>query len=280
MAAISKLGVWRHEVRTYWKECVGILDFAALMRVRLSQSKVGPLVAPRPITVDVDMRTLGPSVRLRSHTTDISVLNELLMGNSYEPLPDDPSVETVIDLGANVGLSFRWLRARYPRARFVCVEPDPGNLEILRVNVHAVDADAVIHAACVGGHERRVMLATEDGEWGFRMSDAATAGEDGASVSVMTMDALLDGAGIDRIGVLKCDIEGAEAEIFADCRSWIGRVDAMSVECHNDVISSEALLQVISENGGRFTVAQLDSNPHLGFDIVTLQRAACCASDR
>jgi FkbM family methyltransferase len=239
--------------------------------VRLSQSKVGRFVTPSPIRVTVDLKTLGPAVTLRSHTTDISVLKELLVGDSYEPLPADRHVRTVVDLGANVGLSHRWLRSRYPNARFVCVEPDPGNLEILRANVRAVDDYAVIHGVCVGGRERRVRMEGGNGEWGFRMAD--TEDVDGAT-DVMTMDALLDASGVDHIGVLKCDIEGAEAEVFADCRSWIDRVDAMSVECHADKMGSEELLAAVADNGGSFRVRHLESNPHLGFDIITLARAA------
>jgi FkbM family methyltransferase len=268
---LDRIGSWRDEVRIYWGECARPRDFVQLMRVRLSQSKVGRWVTPAPITVTVDLNTLGPRVTLRSHTTDISVLKELLVGDTYEPLPTDLEVETVVDLGANVGLSYRWLRARYPRARFVCVEPDPGNLEILRANVRAVDDQALIHGVCVGGRERRVALATTNGEWGFRMTDA---GDPDHGIDVMTMDALLEDAGFDHIGVLKCDIEGAEAEVFADCSSWIDRVDAMSVECHSDVIRTDALLAAVSANGGQFSVRHLESNPQLGFDIVTLQRDA------
>jgi FkbM family methyltransferase len=270
----ARLEAWRDEASVYWRESVRPTDFVALMRVRLSQSKVGRWVTPDPIRVTVDLETLGPSVTLRSHTTDISVLKELLVGDSYEPLPADRDVETVIDLGSNIGLSYRWLRARYPRARFVCVEPDAGNLELLRANVRAVDPDAVIHGVCIGGRERRVKMATTSGEWGFRMTDleGAEDGSDGG-VDVMTMDALLEDAGFDRIGVLKCDIEGAEAEVFADCRSWIDRVDAMSVECHNDKMTSDELLAALAANGGEFRVSHLEANPHLGFDIITLVRA-------
>ena len=227
------------------------------------------MVTPNPIKVTVDLKTLGPAVTLRSHTTDISVINELLLGGSYEPLPADRTVKTVIDLGANVGLSHRWLRQRYPEARFVLVEPDAGNLEILRANVSAVDPSAIIHEACIGGRARRVEMVTTSGEWGFRMSEV-----DDGEISVMTMEDLLMDAEFERVGVLKCDIEGAEAEVFADCSSWISRVDAMSVECHNDMMRSDQLLDALSENGASFDVTDLESNPHLGFDIITLVRSA------
>jgi FkbM family methyltransferase len=266
---LTRLRDWGTEVGAYWGECASARDFVSLMRVRLSQSKVGRWVTPEPITVTVDLKKLGPSVTLRSHTTDISVLKELIHGGTYDPLPADRNVKTVVDLGANIGLSHRYLRSRYPDAQFVCVEPDPGNLALLRANVRAVDDRAVIQEACVGGFARQVEMVTTSGEWGFRMSDAG----DG-EINVMTMEDLLSSAGFDRVGVLKCDIEGAEAEVFADCASWITRVDAMSVECHNDMMRSDALVAAVSDNGGSFDVRHLESNPHLGFDIITLVRSA------
>jgi hypothetical protein len=152
------------------------------MRIRLSLSKLGPFTTPRPITTTIELRDLGP-VRLRSHSTDISVLSELLIGDEISALPNMPDATTVVDLGANIGLSYRWLRRRYPNASFVCVEPDPGNLEMLRRNA---GTDCQVVAACVGGHERRVALTNGDGEWGYRM--------------------------VDQIDILKCDIEGAELD--------------------------------------------------------------------
>ena len=56
---LARLHAWRDEVRIYWRECVRPRDFLALMRVRLSQSRVGRWVTPEPITVTVDLNTLG-----------------------------------------------------------------------------------------------------------------------------------------------------------------------------------------------------------------------------
>jgi FkbM family methyltransferase len=268
MVLDQKLEHYAREVRSYWAECCDVRSFVRLMRVRLSQSKVGRLVTPRPILVTVDLHTLGPSVRLRSHTTDISVLKELVVGGGYESLPADLAATSVVDLGANTGLTHRWLRRRYPDARFVCVEPDPENLTVLRFNVGAVDPDAVVVAACIGGRERDVALVGGDGEWGYRMADVA-----GGTIPVLTMDRVLAEAGLDRVDVLKCDVEGAEAELFAECAGWVGGVQAMIVECHTDVITTDELQQVVADNGGRFTVANLESTPSFGCDVVTLTAA-------
>ena len=240
------------------------------MRVRLSQSKVGPRVTPRPIIVEVDSKSLGRRVRLRSHTTDVSVLAEIVLGGSIGRLPDAPGAGTVIDLGANIGLAYRWLRRRYPTARFVCVEPDPGNVRVLRANVESADGSCVVMPVCVGGSERRVNLASDDGEWGFRIVEAAEPSD--GDTRVITMDRLLSDAEIEHIDILKCDIEGAEAELFADCRRWISLVDAMVVECHLDVMSTETLIGTLAQNGADFTLTHVERRPELGFEIATLQR--------
>ena len=133
--------------------------FARLMRVRLSQSKIGPLVCPRPIVVQVALRSLGPGVMLRSHTTDISVLGEILVSRNYEVAAIAAgNAKTIVDLGANTGLAARWLLERFPQARIVCVEPESGNLAVLMHNLAPYGDRARVIGACVGGHERRVAL--------------------------------------------------------------------------------------------------------------------------
>jgi FkbM family methyltransferase len=270
--ALRRLSQWTGLVRLYWRESRGFGDFVALMRVRLSQSKIGRWVTPRPIVVDVDLVSLGRRVRLRSHTTDISVLSEITDGDSLGRLPPGLRASTIVDLGANIGLSYRWFRARYPDARFVCVEPDRGNLEILSANVRSDGGRCDVVGACVGGHPRRVRLDGGDGEWGFRLSDVDDPGE--ADTDVVTMDQLLSDAGFDRVDVLKCDIEGAEGELFAHCRSWIDRVESMIVECHTDVMSTEGLIDALARNGAHFEVLHVLREPGFGYEMATLRRSA------
>lgn len=251
-----------------YRDADSLGDFIRLMRVRLSQSKVGRWTTPRPITVAVNLKSLGRGVHLRSHTTDISVYHEIVLSHSLAGVKPDRTVRHVIDLGANTGLSYRWLRRLYPAAQIVCVEPDPGNLAILRANAQNDPACTVI-AGCIGGRERQVNIASTIGEWGFRIVD----GDDG-TIPVITMDRLLDEHGIDRVDVLKCDIEGAEGEVFEDCRSWIDRVDTMTVECHLDVTDADGLCATLEANGANFRRTHLEPNPAWGFELITLQQEA------
>src|SRR5687768_13323103 len=110
----AKLGEYVSTIACYARETQSLPDFVQLMRVRLSQSRLGPLVCRRPTSMEIDLAHLGSRVRLRTHTTDIAVLGEVLVGGSYEPLAAAAAgpVATIVDLGANTGLAARWLLER------------------------------------------------------------------------------------------------------------------------------------------------------------------------
>src|ERR1043166_5414694 len=69
-------------------------------------------------------------IHLRPNATDYKLVNELFLERSYET--GMAGVKTILDLGANIGLSGVYLAARYPDASIACVEPDPGNVTVLQ----------------------------------------------------------------------------------------------------------------------------------------------------
>lgn len=253
-------------LRWYWCESARFRDFLALLYLRASCGGAFKYL-PRRI-VRVNLKTLGAGVHLRPQTTDIRVLREIVAEGQFDTLPTTHPA-TIIDLGANTGLSYRWLRQRYPSARVVCVEPEPGNLTVLRANVQAARGECIVVPACIGSHERRVGLHSGDGEWGFQMVEA------GGDIPVVTMESLLADAAIDEVDLLKCDIEGAEAELFEDCQAWIGRVRAMVVECHVRPTTAESLVEMLATNGGEFELLHVEAKDNGGFEMATLERVGC-----
>jgi Methyltransferase FkbM domain len=49
----------------------------------------------------------------------------------------------------------------------------------------------------------------------------------------VTVPEIMREHGLDRIDLLKVDIEGSEMEVFSHADAWIGSVDAISVELHD-----------------------------------------------
>jgi FkbM family methyltransferase len=174
---------------------------------------------------------------------------------------DDPA--TIIDLGGNTGLAARWLLNQFPEAKLVSVEPDAGNFRMLEQNL-ADRAQAV--RACAGGTERFVSL-TGDGE-----SDAFHMTETGnGDIRVLTMPTIMRDAGVEEVGLLKVDIEGAERELFEECREWIGRVRVLSVECHAGYPPEDAV-DALERNGARVEIVERTGDmDRFGYETVVLR---------
>lgn len=195
---------------------------------------------------------------VRLGTTDAHVMEEIFFHGEYDPLlkRHPKQVEQVVDLGANVGLSLRQWRRSLPNARVLAVEPDERNMSVCRFNAElgGDTSKCSFVQACISATPGMVRLDRSGGEWGLRMSRAA--GDDSANdqpVKAITMMQLLGEQGIDRIDLLKCDIEGAEAEVFSNCSDWISHVRHLVVELHHpyDRRQFEADLE---RNGGQFSV--------------------------
>jgi len=160
------------------------------------------------------------------------------MQNEYEALLkcDLGNPRWIVDLGSNIGLTLRLWWQHYPDARILAVEPDPDNMRVLRLNVPESGCDQVIlEQACVLGHVRPIQLQDgAGGEWAYSVKDVVSDSSDAPGmVEAFTMPELLQRHCPDAmIDLLKCDIEGAEAELFRNCGSWLGKVRFAQVELH------------------------------------------------
>jgi FkbM family methyltransferase len=220
-----------HVAGNYRRGTASIGDLVRLLRVRLSLTPAGRLVAPRAGEATVRLRGIGPVI-VRNGTSDAYVVSELLDGHSYDGLelhaPSDAAL--VLDLGANTGIVTRWLLHRFPAAQVIAVEPDPETAAVLRRNL-ANQRRATVVEAGIGATAGRAGM-TGDGAAIGRRVEAAEAGE----VEVLTVPDVLARAGVAGdapIDVLKCDVEGAERALFAACAPWIGRVRTLAVETHD-----------------------------------------------
>jgi FkbM family methyltransferase len=202
---------------------------------------VGILHAARALTsaspVEVAFRPSGVAhpVHLRLRTSDLSTYWKIFVERDYEfELASDP--EVIVDAGANVGFASLWYANRYPRARIIAVEPESSNFEVLRRNAAPYANIAPVRAALWSSEGNVVVVDPGVGRWGFRTERPdGPCPEDSLTVRALTMDRLMADHGIDRIGLLKVDIEGAEREVFSGASSWIGRVDAIAIELHDRV---------------------------------------------
>lgn len=135
----------------------------------------------------------------------------------------------IIDCGGNIGLSTLYLAAAWPQARIVVVEPDDANFAMLKRNTaHLGDRVTALQG---GIWNRPVRLKIDDpsaGSAAFRVSEHAVEGGEG--LRAYTIDEVCDLAGEDHPLIVKLDIEGAQARLFADNTAWVARSDLIVLE--------------------------------------------------
>lgn len=182
-------------------------------------------------------------LHVRGQTPDLKVFSQIFLFREYSCLDEVRDARLIIDCGANAGYSSAYFLSRYPRATLIAVEPDTDNFTLLERNLSPYAGRVRTVNSAIWSHPARLKLSDvpyRDGlEWARQVRECAPT-EEGGFVAT-DVGTLLDGSGFDRISILKMDIEGAEAVVFArNYESWIDRVDAMVIELHDDSVFGDA----------------------------------------
>ena len=210
------------------------------------------------------LRDLPEPIHLRQTTSDIFVVEEIFERAGYQTVRNwrVPDGGTILDLGGNIGLATLYFAQLFPSARFVIVEPDKTNRQLLELNCRSLIAAqrAIVVAAFVGAHDGLAAIDRSGDHWGFRkIEPGQNASEMIESLSIPTLAIRQQ---IEGFGCVKCDIEGSEAELFADCQTWIGGVQYLFVETHREYTLTQLYAHLRSA-GWKFKVVEQSEGPGL-----------------
>lgn len=172
----------------------------------------------------------------RLGSSDLDVLHQIFTELEYGPLCELRDVRTVVDCGANVGYSSAFFLSQFPSCRVVAVEPDLENFSMLQRNLAAYAPRVEAVRAGIWSHSVSLTISKErygDGREWSRQVQPVEEGQ-AADLQGVSMGSLLDSFGMDRVSLMKIDIEGAEAVVFRGNVEWLNRVDAIAIELHDD----------------------------------------------
>jgi FkbM family methyltransferase len=158
------------------------------------------------------------------------VLREVFLLEHYD-LPADVQPSVIVDLGSNVGISVLYFAARFPQARILAVEADPNTFRLLEDNTAHLDQVTRVHAA-ITDHDGDVDLYAGTESWGSSIMPAPEHSTRHV-VPALTLDGLAKLHGIERIDLLKMDIEGAEAAVIRSART-LREADTVIFEFHRE----------------------------------------------
>lgn len=164
--------------------------------------------------------------------SDIAMLIEMFGDQEYL-LPKAAIVDTVIDIGANVGFSALYFHTKYPKASIVAVEPDPKNIEKLKLNTESEALIKIIEGAADATSGTRTFYS--DQHVGMSSSfNKRFESQKEITVRTYSFEDIFHLSGFSQVDLLKFDIEGAEWNLFS--KQKIPQARYIIGEYHEDIV--------------------------------------------
>lgn len=147
----------------------------------------------------------------------------------------DTTTPTIIDAGAHIGTSALYFHKQYPKAKIVCIEPNPRNLEFLKKNLSDNDVTTVtiIPKALVGKDAKDHITLYVHPRWGvFSSLQQKGWSQDQEMTPVMVETIKLSEIITAPVDILKIDIEGAEEDVLHEAKDSLRFVSHLLLEYH------------------------------------------------
>jgi FkbM family methyltransferase len=171
---------------------------------------------------------------IRHHDfADWQIFNEVILKRAYMGLLNDKDAKlNIIDLGGNIGLASISFLSEFINCNVITVEPEKRNFDLLLQNVAPYNRCIAINAAVSPKNGELFVYDSLTGSHGFRTSGVINKNTI-SSVRAISINEIIKTYKLDRIDILKIDIEGAEFELFSENTEWLNIVDLMVIETHD-----------------------------------------------
>lgn len=185
-----------------------------------------------PIRMALKRPGIAHPISIRLPSSDMDAYEQIFLHREYDvKLQHTPDV--IIDAGANIGLASIYFSGRYPSAKVYAIECENSNFQVLQRNVAPYPNIVPIHAALWDQNGEIRIVDPGLGKWGFMTTAEADPAVWSTPILALTLESIMATHGIERIDILKIDIEGAELEVLKSSSTWIAKVDLIIAELHD-----------------------------------------------
>jgi FkbM family methyltransferase len=205
--------------------------FGFMQGLLVGVQTIGPRLAGRNHLTAIRLPGIRAPLYLRARTSDLRAFQQVFIDGDHDVGPR-LAPRTIIDAGANVGFASVAFANRYPDAQIIALEVDAENYAILQRNVAPYPNVRPLRAG-LWSHQAYLKITNPTGEsWAFRVSEANASDTD--RIEAMGIADICTLCNVDRIDLLKVDIEGSELEVFSrNIEPWIDRVAFLMIELHD-----------------------------------------------
>jgi FkbM family methyltransferase len=244
-------------VREWWP----YLTARSILKLRDYEIRAMKGDQPKQRTLQLDLKLPESfSIVLRETGSDILTFQEVLRDEVYKDvIRQMHQCNTVIDLGANIGLTTLYFAHHFKSAQILAVEPNPDSYRMLQTNTGPLTARCRTLQAAVWNKRQALTgdFSSPDHYSAFKTKESARAIDEGSIIG-LPIDQLIRISGFEMIDLLKVDIEGAEVQLFDGDLDWLNRIRAIAIEFHSDSRKVSKFDEIMRQYNFRVD----DSNAH------------------
>ncbi|MEC4891514.1 MAG: FkbM family methyltransferase [Oscillatoria sp. PMC 1050.18] len=194
---------------------------------------------------------LGKEIELVDPASFLFMYKEIFQQEIYK-FKAQKTNPTIIDCGANIGLSILYFKQLYPESKIIAFEPDRKVFKILEKNVKQFSfSDIELVEKAIWSSETTLEFMSEGADGG-RIVQLESEREKYQVSTIRLREYLTQ-----PVEFVKLDIEGAETEVVQDCQDLLRNIDNLFVEYHsfvNERQSVDIILKILSEAGFRIHI--------------------------
>ncbi len=206
--------------------CVAKLGWRGWRRI---QSLAPPRTIENGAVVELTVPSLQQGISIRAGTTDAQELVYVAIRETYGAVLPEGKVNEIVDAGASFGESSAWYLSRFRDARLIAIEPHPDSFRLLERNLRPYGSRAAAVRAALWHRPGALVVRPAASLDSTSVEEMSGIGD----CEAMTVTQILERFGIDQIDIFKCDIEGAERELFEhECDLWLDRTRFIAIETH------------------------------------------------
>lgn len=153
----------------------------------------------------------------------------ILGGRTYPDIPFAGEIATIVDVGANVGSATVFLAHHHPDARVHAVEPGAEARSFLEQNVAGLP-NVTVHPVALADADATTRLFHVQGDIGQASLLDSSESIGSEEVTVRAAGAWAAEHGIDRIDILKVDVEGYEMAVLESLGPLVSGAKVIYVE--------------------------------------------------
>lgn len=197
-------------------------------------------------------------INLKKNSSDPNVFLQILLYNEYKVIIDflianEIELTSMIDAGANIGLTSIFFKAYFPNLNIIALEPSSNTFKRLNQNIKNNNLSSI---TCLkkGIWSHSTYLSSDNTfrdclDWAFRLVE--TSDKKAANIEVLSVLDIMKQNNLELIDFLKIDIEGGEVALFSANTNlnWLKKVKILALEIHDEFECRVSIENILSKFG-------------------------------